>query len=550
MHLKLILVGLFVFAQVSQSFSQTGVSTYNHALSLYKQAKKQSLKHEYWNDSSARLFRHAAREYLNAGKKLASLNNKSLYMAALSLNHSAQLFDSANSIVEAYSAIRQFHDLWTTLNDIDKEAISKDTRVYENGRGFTVNAVATDEEWQRTFFEGRSNEAWLAYKKGEEDEAFGCAKLVIEKGAGYQDLVWQCSYVLMRIYAIKGRRCEASHYAANALAAALSLQVDSGYVFAWNNRIGYICDFLKNDSTECIPAKDLENAAIFLSGGRGPLKARPEDALVLGDIAYERGRKSKDLGFAMLNASVALNDEKEIKKWQHRLEWRQGSFDAKEWGKIQDSYEALQDSEKVEFARIQSARKFLKENSFFLIGTNPFNYLNREFVISVDYFRAFVSHEWRLDIMTDSRKPLATNENTLVFMYYKGFQASYTLKFNSLPQNGKYVYWGPQLRYTYRRLRDNYCDLEPIVLFIPPTRQIVHANSSEIAATFMLGKIYRFKHFFMDTYAGMGGGYKWLKTDVDLTKNIIHDEILDEKRWNHAYLVLRLGIRVGLLIKK
>jgi hypothetical protein len=184
------------------------------------------------------------------------------------------------------------------------------------------------------------------------------------------------------------------------------------------------------------------------------------------------------------------------------------------------------------------------------VGTNPFNYLNKELVLSLDYFRAYVSHEWRLDVMTDSRKPLTTSENTIVFMYYKGFQGSYTLKFNSLPQNGRYIYWGPQIRYTYRKLKDTYDELDPKEFGLQQVNQIVHASNYELALTMMIGKIYRFNHYFIDMYTGIGPAYRWLKTDVDLNKYSIQDEILNASRWNQAYLAVRLGIRIGVLIRK
>jgi hypothetical protein len=150
--------------------------------------------------------------------------------------------------------------------------------------------------------------------------------------------------------------------------------------------------------------------------------------------------------------------------------------------------------------------------------------------------------------MFDSKKPLLSNKNEIIWMYYSGFQAGYTLKRMHQESEHKYTYYGPELRYTYRTLHDISTRVVQKSDTTIGSIQTIKGVNSTLTASFLFGQLYRYGLFYYEIYTGAGVGYKWLDGIPDPKVFDIRNEVIKNNRWNKPFIIARLGIRIGLAL--
>jgi hypothetical protein len=196
------------------------------------------------------------------------------------------------------------------------------------------------------------------------------------------------------------------------------------------------------------------------------------------------------------------------------------------------------------------------------LATNPLSlFLFKQIAISLDIIRPKKSHEFRYNYIKDATKLLWVTEEdgySPPSIIYSGYQLSYTLKFvHQKPfDTYKYIYQGPQIRYTSREYEDIVLNMVNKATKDSLRSQVITSGSKVYDLVFVTGQQVRWKLLFVDLYAGAGIGYKTLTTnrkdlnDYDLYKESgfdSKDTRFKSTRWNRIYVPTRAGIRVGIL---
>lgn len=196
------------------------------------------------------------------------------------------------------------------------------------------------------------------------------------------------------------------------------------------------------------------------------------------------------------------------------------------------------------------------------LATNPLSlFLFKQIALSLDIIRPKTSHEFRYNYIKDATKLLWITEDdgySPPSIIYSGYQLSYTLKFvHQKPfDRYKYIYQGPQVRYTSREYDDIVLNLVNKNTKDSLRDQVITSGSKVYDLVFVTGQQVRWKLLFVDLYAGAGIGYKTLTTnrkdlnDYDLYKEggfDSKDTRFKPTRWNRIYVPTRAGIRIGIL---
>jgi hypothetical protein len=570
-------IAVFFLFSLQYAAAQTGISYYKQAQETEKKAAallpsgiEPSRQDQ---QKAAELYKAAAGDYLNARQKVKDLTNICAYQAYVAYVQAALQYEQLSDYDAAWKALKPALDLWQTPRDLSEKELGKSRIVTENSKSYNFNPAATSEQWNTSYYEGHAAAARILLDLGKQDDALKYAIELLNRPPEQGPVSIDPAYVAAAINSARAKNCAAATYAAIGMRTAKDSQPqgNSKSVERQQKELTSIIGYIKSGAEEkCFKVNELTIVATEVGELEGKWDYHATDALILGNMAFDQGGRYKDLALAMVNAAFIKGDVVAIELWVKRLKAQYSELNSADWKKLADLDGRMGRTEDEAYARKKAGKKGSAENTHVLVGINPLNLINHEYVASLDFMFPHVSHEFRFDYMQDSRKILEKDDKDKGnyydpdphpasigdILYYSGYQGSYTLKFIKKDPGGYgYFYVGPQFRYTLR----NYSGFENT-----PARKLdsgiavgdtvslnVSARSVIYAATFQIGKIYRIHWFYADVFMGVGLGYKTLETsskDADLSQYKILDTRLKGERWNTTAVEVRMGFRVGIVL--
>jgi hypothetical protein len=185
------------------------------------------------------------------------------------------------------------------------------------------------------------------------------------------------------------------------------------------------------------------------------------------------------------------------------------------------------------------------------MSTNPFNIIDNQYVVGVDFFGERFDNAVRTNYETGSTQLILTGPGDSVgkiktSIRYKGYQIGYSLKMLSNIQKDDFLYWGPEIRYSNRNYLDSILIEKKANRAYKSTRDL-DAKGSNYELSINMGYLLVHNKVFLDIYGGIGAGYKSLTTDLDTNTYSIIDYRYKPEHWNKIYVFPRAGVRIGLV---
>jgi hypothetical protein len=564
-----LLVALSAEAQWKATFDQA-MKLYNSAAAI---GKGQGTLNDEQRKERIKLYTSAADKFIEARNLGPSIAPRATVLAAQSLYIAGADQNALGLKKDAYASLKRAIETWPKLNDVSESSYTRELSTFDNGQNWAYAPLGTREDWEEAFYSNYSYSSKLAaFKVKNEEEAITyAAKVLDDARVAYASMV-EAAATLAHIYSTKDK-CKVPEIVMKGLEAGVNYKpAGEPKRLSFENNLRALAGHIEVPG-ECMESDDkakyYEKAAILLNRLH-PLSDQSSNAYQFGKKAYDYGRTSTDLLFALAEASVyenkkakdalATDDRPDAEKWLKLIEDRESSLSSEEFDRLMNLYDLMGKTDKKNAVQDEKRKKSRWEQTHFAFSTNPYNIVRwGQIPIAFDLMLPHTSHEIRFVYNKATPHQFQNDWKELgdkLFLdplYYSGVGLSYTLKFMNQSEKKKwfYIYNGPQVRYESRTyLPENLPLLDLADRDDPdPDTVAITGKSQIINLCYLFGSQVRAKPFFLDYYIGVGLGYKTMKNPELPPNNEVNDLRYRPAKWNKAYLPLRAGIRIGFILK-